>query len=61
MEEQKIDLTSFKRANAAMIATNAGMYGINAWDTWRRCIESSREYTTEEVIRIIHSGSLAEQ
>ena len=59
--EQKIDLTSFKRANAAMIATNAGMYGINAWDSWRRCIESSREYTTEEVIRIIHSGSLAEQ
>ena len=53
------DLTSFKRAQERMIATNKG-----AWDppyTSHRFTEKLRDYKPEEIEKIINSGSLIEQ
>jgi len=57
----KFDLSSFSRAKDKMIATNDTAY--NGYRrTLRERLESiHREYTPEEVARIIDSGSLIEQ
>lgn len=61
MSEQKknFDLASFKRANTGMIATNDSTYKT-VWGS-RNLATRIREYTLEEVEKIIQSGSLEEQ
>lgn len=57
--KSKFDLTSFKKVQSDMIATND-----RAWDdpyTSRRHLSRLRDYTIEEIDRIIQSGSLSEQ
>lgn len=55
---KNFDLASFKRANTGMIATN-DMYK-SPWSS-RVFGQKLKEYTLEEVERIIQSGSLVEQ
>lgn len=59
--ERQFDLTSFKRATEKMIATNDRAYNSTYWGTWIPTITRIRNYTPEEIQRIIESGSLAEQ
>ena len=61
MSEQikNFDLASFKRANTGMIATNDSTYKT-VWGS-RSLTTRIREYTLEEVEKIIQSGSLEEQ
>lgn len=56
------DLTSFKKATRAMIATNDEAYNVYAqWEARRSEILHQRHYTPEEIVRIIDSGSIDEQ
>lgn len=59
MEENKnFDLTSFKRANTGMIATNDSTYqGFGS----RKSVERVRDYSLAEIEKIINSSSLVEQ
>lgn len=61
METNKttFDLASFKRATAKMITTNDAAYGGLSSDRNRR--SRLKDYTPEEIDRIINSGSLIEQ
>lgn len=61
MEERKFDLTSFTRAKQTMIATNEAAYTNIGWDLLRPRAARVRDYTPEEIQRIIESGSLLEQ
>jgi len=55
------DLTSFKKATRAMIATNDEAYNVYAqWEARRSEILHQRHYTPEEIVRIIDSGSIDE-
>lgn len=55
---RNFDLASFKRANSGMIATNQSAYRGNFQ---RRIDQKLKDYTLEEVEKIINSGSLSEQ
>ena len=55
---RNFDLASFKRANSGMIATNASTYQ-RRWD--RQSNTRLKDYSLEEVEKIINSGSLSEQ
>ena len=57
-QERKFDLASFQRAKTKMIATNDAAYS-NSYT--RRFKERIREYTQEEVEKIISSGSITDQ
>ena len=57
---RNFNLTSFARAKEKMIATNEHAYK-NHWDSVRSRMERLKDYTTEEVLSIITSGSLIEQ
>ena len=59
-EETPDFLTSFARATQKMIATNELAYQ-GTWNQARLQTSSLREYTQEEVSRIISGGSLVEQ
>lgn len=56
--ERRFDLASFQKANATMIATNDNAYGGNYNRQYRARV---KDYSPEEIQRIIESGSLAEQ
>ena len=56
--DKNFDLASFKRANSGMIATSANAYQRN-WE--KRYSSKLKDYTLEEVEKIINSGSLTEQ
>lgn len=56
--ERRFDLASFQKANAAMIATNNNTYG-NSFD--RQFRSRVRDYSPEEIQKIIDSGSISEQ
>lgn len=58
-ENRNYDLASFKRANTGMIATNDSTYK-NRWGS-RNSVQRIREYSLEEIDKIIQSGSLEEQ
>ena len=63
MEEERkstFDLDSFKKAKQSMIATNSRAYD-DYYSTKRRRLEQTKDYTVEEIDRIINSGSLSEQ
>lgn len=53
------DLASFKKSQSAMIATSEQSY--SAYPGARQWVSRQKDYTEEEVKRIIESGSLAEQ
>lgn len=55
---RNFDLASFKRANSGMIATNDSSYQ-RKWE--RRNSLKLKDYSLEEVEKIINSGSLSEQ
>lgn len=55
---RNFDLASFKRANSGMIATNDNSYK-GKWE--RRIGTKLKDYSLEEVEKIINSGSLSEQ
>lgn len=58
--KRNFDLASFTRASEKMIGTNDRAYSnVNSY--WRDRVESLREYSMEDVVRIINSGSLLEQ
>ena len=52
------DLASFKKSQSAMIATSESTYGTSYGGQW---VSKTRDYTEDEVKRIIESGSLLEQ
>ena len=52
------DLASFKKAQTTMIATSDNAYSSRATNQWRSRIKN---YTEEEVKKIIESGSISEQ
>ena len=57
--QSTFDLASFKRAQQTMISTNE-----SAWDppySTHRYLDKVRDYSLDEIERIIHSGSLSEQ
>lgn len=56
----KFNLDSFKRAKDNMIATNETAYSGD-WSFNRRHVSRLKDYTPEEIERIIDSGSLPEQ
>ena len=56
----RFDLDSYKRAKDNMIATNDTAYA-GEWSSARRRVTRLKDYTLEEIERIIDSGSLAEQ
>lgn len=58
-ENRKFDLTSYARAKERMIATNENAYSRFGQNLRQR--DSVREYSTEEIERIITSGSVEEQ
>lgn len=51
------DLASFKKAQTTMIATSDNAYSSRATNQWRSRIKN---YTEEEVKKIIESGSISE-
>ncbi len=55
-----VDLTSFTNAYRNMIATNDSTYGYSRYNE-RNFRERTRDYSEEEVHRIINSGSIREQ
>jgi hypothetical protein len=59
-DTRNFDLTSFARAKEKMIATNEQAY-TGQWDSVRHRMSKLRDYTPEEVVSIITSGSLSEQ
>ena len=56
----KFDLDSYKRAKESMIATNDTAYA-GEWSSARKRVTRLKDYTPEEIERIVESGSLAEQ
>lgn len=52
------DLASFRKSQSAMIATSESSYSTRAGMQW---VSQTKEYTEDEVKRIIESGSLLEQ
>ena len=52
-------LDSFSRAKQKMIATNDNAYS-NKWDISRSRLAQIRNYSLEEITKIIQSGSLSE-
>lgn len=56
----KFDLDSYKRVKESMIATNDAAYA-GEWSSARRRVTRVKDYTPEEIERIIESGSLPEQ
>lgn len=60
-DSRGFDLSSFSRAKEKMIATNDNAYRSSRWQSLLDRLESTREYSLEEVISIISSGSLSEQ
>lgn len=54
--KKQFDLTSFQRANDAMIARNENAYNDFRWN-----ITATKTYTIEEIERIGHSGNLEQQ
>lgn len=59
-DSRNFNLTSFSQAKEKMIATNEMAYQ-NQWNSNRCRIQKLRDYTPEEVVQIISSGSLSEQ
>jgi hypothetical protein len=53
------DLASFRKSQAAMIATSDTAYGTSRYNLQR--VSRVKDYSEEEVKRIIESGSLIEQ
>ena len=53
------NLDSFKKSQSAMIATSDAAYGARPGQS--QWAERTRDYTEEQVKRIIESGSLVEQ
>lgn len=55
-------LESFAKAHDKMIATNDNSYNnYNGYDSWRARVQQLRDYSIDEIHRIISSGSLVEQ
>ena len=52
------DLASFRKSQSAMIATSESSYYTRAGMQW---VSQTKEYTEDEVKRIIESGSLLDQ
>jgi hypothetical protein len=59
-DSRNFDLTSFARANKKMIATNENAYK-SQWERTRTWTTKLTDYTQEEVLSIIESGSYSEQ
>jgi hypothetical protein len=59
-DSRNFDLTAFSRAKDKMIATNEMAYKGN-WDSVRQRVSRVKDYTPEEIVSIIQSGSLSEQ
>lgn len=57
---RNFDITSYARAQAKMIATNDRSYSGDRYNYHQR-LSASREYTPEEITRIIESGTLHEK
>ena len=57
---RNFDLASFSRAKDKMIATNENAYQ-DRWNSARHKVSRVRNYSAEEIISIIESGSLSEQ
>ena len=57
---RNFDLATFSRAKDKMIATNELAYKGN-WDSVRTQVTRVRDYSPEEIVSIIQSGSLSEQ
>ena len=57
---RNFDLTSFARAKEKMIATNELAYQSH-FDSTRNRLQKLKDYTIDEVVSIISSGSLSEQ
>ena len=53
------DLASFKKSQSAMIATSDNSY--NGHRGQARWADRTRDYTEDQVARIVESGSLVEQ
>lgn len=59
--ERNFDLSSFVKNKEKMIATNDNAYRDNFDISFGRYFNKVRDYTTEEIEKIISSGSLSEQ
>ena len=59
-DNRNFDLTSFARAKEKMIATNENAYQ-GVWDVSRGRLNKLRDYTRDEVLSVIATGSLIEQ
>jgi hypothetical protein len=57
---RNFNITSYARAQAKMIATNDRSYSGDRYNYHQR-LSASREYTPEEITRIIESGTLHEK
>ena len=61
-ETRNFSLSSFKKASSAMVAKNEATYkGYSSWGGLRLYNERVRDYSLEEIEKIIESGSLVEQ
>lgn len=61
-ETRNFSLSSFKKASSAMVAKNEATYkGYSSWGGPRLYNERVRDYSLEEIEKIIESGSLVEQ
>lgn len=62
LDNRNFSLSSFKKASSAMIAKNENAYkGFNSWGGLRLFQDKVRDYSLEEIDKIIQSGSLTEQ
>ena len=59
MDEQKVNLATFTKAIAGMVAKNESSYNLTRWGKNR--YERVKDYTLEEINRIIDSGSVEAQ
>ena len=59
MDEQKRTLATFTKAIVDMVAKNESSYNLTRWG--RNRYERVKEYTLEEIERIINSGSVEAQ
>lgn len=59
--ERNFDLATFQKAKEEMIATSDRSYESDFWSRWRAILDPIREYSLEEIRRIVECGSLAEQ
>ena len=57
---RNFDLTSFARAQAKMIATSDQSYD-GQWRSYYRSLNSTKEYTLEDIQAVIDHGTLADQ